>query len=121
MITEGVGKLLHRLRLSPQRPLYRAYQQLPEAVQRCKQEEFPEIREQARNAGAAVYFGDESVVRTDHHAGTTWALVGQTPFVEVTGERMSVHMISAVSPGGYLHSDVFFGACNVTVFGAVLI
>ena len=29
--------------------------------------------------GAEVYFGDESGVRTDHHAGTTWAPVGQTP------------------------------------------
>jgi hypothetical protein len=42
--------------------LYRAYQQNPEAVQRWKQEEFPEIREQARKAGAEVYFGDESGV-----------------------------------------------------------
>ena len=73
MTPQGVGKLLHRLGLSPQRPLYRAYQQNPEAVQRWKQEEFPEIREQARKEGAEVYFGDESGVRTDHHAGTTWA------------------------------------------------
>ena len=34
MTPQGVGKLLHRLGLSPQRPLYRAYQQNPEAVQR---------------------------------------------------------------------------------------
>ena len=60
MTPQGVGKLLHRLGLSPQRPLYRAYQQNPEAVQRWKQEEFPEIREQARKEGAEVYFGDES-------------------------------------------------------------
>jgi transposase len=75
MTPQGVGKLLHRLGLSPQRPLYRAYQQNPDAVQRWKQEEFPEIREQARKEGAEVYFGDESGVRTDHHAGTTWAPV----------------------------------------------
>ena len=116
MTPQGVGKLLHRLGLSPQRPLYRAYQQNPEAVQRWKQEEFPEIREQARKEGAEVYFGDESGVRTDHHAGTTWAPVGQTPVVEVTGERKSVNMISAVSPGGTLHFEVFFGSCNATVF-----
>ena len=63
-----------------------------------------------------MYFGDESGVRTDHHAGTTWAPVGQTPVVEVTGERKSVNMISAVSPGGTLHFEVFFGSCNATVF-----
>ena len=46
----------------------------------------------------------------------TWAPVGQTPVVEVTGERKSVNMISAVSPGGTLHFEVFFGSCNATVF-----
>ena len=116
MTPQGVGLLLRRLGLSPQRPLYRAYQQNPEAVRRWKEEQFPAIREQARQEGAEIHFGDESGVRTDHHAGTTWAPVGQTPVVEVTGERKSVNMISAVSPGGTLHFDVFFGSCNATVF-----
>jgi transposase len=116
MTPQGIGKLLHRLGLSPQRPLYRAYQQDPEAVRRWKEEQFPAIRAQAREEGAEVYFGDESGVRTDHHAGTTWAPVGQTPVVGVTGERTSVNMISAVSPRGALQFDVFFGSCNATVF-----
>jgi transposase len=50
MTPQGVGKLLHRLGLSPQRPLYRAYQQDPEAVRRWKEERFPAIRAQARRA-----------------------------------------------------------------------
>jgi transposase len=116
MTPQGVGQLLRRLGLSPQRPLYRAYQQNPEAVQQWKEDRYPAIREQARQEGAEIYFGDESGVRTDHHAGTTWAPVGQTPVVEVTGERKSVNMISAVSPGGTLHFDVFFGTCDATVF-----
>src|SRR5690349_341439 len=116
MTPQGIGLLLRRLGLSPQRPLYRAYQQNPEAVRRWKEEEFPKIRAQAREEGAEVYFGDESGVRTDHPSGTTWAPVGQTPVVEVTGERTSVNMISAVSPGGALKFDVFFGSRNGTVF-----
>jgi transposase len=115
MTPQGIGKLLRRLGLSPQRPLYRAYQQDPEAVRRWKEEEFPAIRAQAREEGAEVYFGDESGVRTDHHSGTTWAPVGQTPVVEVSGERNGVNMISAVSPGGALKFDVFFGGCNSAV------
>src|SRR5215217_6782809 len=89
MTPQGVGKLLHRLGLPPQRPLYRAYQQNPDAVQRWKQEEFPEIREQARKEGAEVYFGDESGLLSDHHAGTTWASVPQRPFAELTRERQA--------------------------------
>ncbi len=34
----SVGRLLRKLGLSPQRPLYRAYQQNPEAVARWKAE-----------------------------------------------------------------------------------
>lgn len=116
MTPQGVGKLLHRIGLSPQRPLYRAYQQDPEKVRRWREEEFPAIRAQAREEGAEVYFGDEAGIRTDHHAGTTWAPVGQTPVVRVTGERKSVNMISAVSPSGALKFDVFFGSCNEVVF-----
>ncbi len=40
---QGVGKLLHRLGLSPQRPLVRAYEQDPERVARWKTEEYPAI------------------------------------------------------------------------------
>jgi transposase len=116
MTPQGIGKLLRRLGLSPQRPLYRAYQQDPEAVRRWKEEEFPAIRERARAEGAQVYFGDEAGVRTDFHAGTTWAPVGHTPVVEVTGERGGVNMISAVSPRGELHFDVFFGRFDAAVF-----
>jgi transposase len=116
MTPQGIGKLLRRIGLSPQRPLYRAYQQDPEAVRRWKEEDFPAIRERARAEGAELYFCDEAGVRTDFHAGTTWAPVGQTPVVEVTGERGGVNMISAISPAGALKFDVFVGRFDATVF-----
>ena len=37
-------------------------------------------------------------MRTDHHAGTTWAPAGQAPVVITTGERKTVNMVSAISP-----------------------
>ncbi len=50
-------------------------------MQRWKsEEEFPAIRKQAKAEGATVYFGDEAGIRSDYHAGTTWAPVGQTPW-----------------------------------------
>jgi transposase len=47
----SVGRLLRKLGLSPQPPLYRAYQQNPQAVARWKAEEYPAIREQAAQVG----------------------------------------------------------------------
>src|SRR5580693_2679689 len=54
----SVGRLLRKLGLSPQRPLHRAYQQDPEAVQRWKREVYPAIRAQAESEGATVWFAD---------------------------------------------------------------
>jgi hypothetical protein len=80
----SVGRLLRKLGLSPQRPLYRAYQQNPEAVARWKAETYPQLRREAAQVGATIYFADEAGVRSDYHAGTTWAPVGRTPVVATT-------------------------------------
>jgi transposase len=109
---QGVGKLLGRLGLSPQRPLRRAYQQNPDAVQQWKTVEYPKIREEAKKAGASIFFADEASVRSTHHSGTTWAPVGRTPTVFKTGARYSVNMISAISPQGEIHFDLFEGKMN---------
>ncbi len=112
----SVGRLLARLGLSPQRPLYRAYQQDPEAVRRWKEEQYPAIAARARAEGATVWFCDEAGIRSDHHAGTTWAPVGRTPVVEVTGARFGVNMISAVSAKGALRFAVFEGTATSATF-----
>jgi transposase len=111
-----VGRILKKLGMSPQCPLYRAYQQDPEKVRIWKEETYPAIRAEAAEAGATIFFADEAGIRTDHHAGTTWAPVGRTPVVVATGERKSVNMISAVSPRGHLHFDLFEGSMNAARF-----
>ena len=76
----SVGRLLPKLGLSPQRPLYRADQQNPEAVARWKAETYPSSVG-SRAGGATIDFVDEAGVRSDDHAGTTWAPGGHTPVV----------------------------------------
>jgi transposase len=112
----SVGRLLRKLGLSPQRPLHRAYQQNPEAVERWKREEYPAIRAAAEEQGAVVHFADEAGTRSDYHAGTTWSPVGQTPVVKNTGARFSVNMISAVSAKGALRFALYEGNTNAQVF-----
>jgi transposase len=103
-ITEqAVGRMLRRWGMSPQRPVRQATQRDEEKVLRWKTEQFPKIRAAARRAGATLYFGDEASVRMDHHSGTTWAPVGETPVVRSSGDRKSVQMLSAVSAQGKLH------------------
>jgi transposase len=96
----SVCRLLAQLGLTPQRPVWRAYQQRPEEVQKWLQEEYPRIRRLAQRKKAMIFFGDEAGVRSDHHAGTTWAIKGRTPVVSSTGARFGLNLVSAVSAQG---------------------
>jgi transposase len=112
----SVGRLLAKLGLSPQRPLWRAYQQDAAAVDRWKREQFPAIREQAAQQGTTIWFGDEAGVRSDYHAGTTWAPVGHTPVVKTTGARHSVNLVSAVTAQGALRFAAYEGRFTSATF-----
>ena len=112
----SVCRLLHQLGLSPQRPLWRAYQRNPEAVERWLKEEFPAIRAEAKRAKGEVWFADEAGVRSDAHSGTTWAPKGQTPIVSTTGARFGLNVLSAVNRRGELRFMCVEGKVNADVF-----
>src|SRR3954447_6636740 len=116
----SVGRTLNHLGFSAQRPLYRAEQADPVAVARWKEIEYPTIAAQAKAAGGTVFFVDEAGVRSDYHAGTTWAPVGQTPTVAATGARFGLNMISAISAQGALRFSVLTGTLTAAEFLAFL-
>ena len=105
----SVGRLLHQLGFSCQKPLYRAYQRDPELVKQWKEQVFPQIQKRAKKEGAVIYFQDESGIRSDFHSGTTWALKGQTPIIEATGARFGLNMMGAITPRGQMHFMIVQG------------
>jgi transposase len=82
--------------------------------------EYPKIAAEARASGGTVYFVDEAGVRSDYHAGTTWAPVGKTPTVTATGARFGLNMISAITARGSLRFAVLAGTLTAPVFIAFL-
>ena len=112
----SVGRLLAQLGLSCQRPLFRAIEQDPRRVEQWLREEFPQIRAQAKQAGAEIWFEDEAGIRSDYHSGTTWGVKGQTPVVERTGQRCAVNMVSAINARGQSRFMVLEGRVNAVVF-----
>jgi transposase len=117
---QNVGKILKMLGFSPQRPVYQALERDPEQRRKWMEETFPAIRKRAGQEGASIYFADEAACRTDHHAGTTWAPVGQTPVAGHIGKRESIGMISAVSPRGEMHWMVYTESMDSELFTAYL-
>ena len=112
----SVSRLLGQVGLSAQRPLWRAYQQDPAKVEQWLQTEYPKIAARAKRQQAQIFFGDEAGVRSDCHAGTTWAPRGQTPIVSTTGARFGLNLISAVSPRGELRFMITKGRVGAKVF-----
>ena len=112
----AVGRVMHTLGFTAQRPLYRATQRDAVWVERWQREAFPAIAAEAKRAGATLLFADEAGLRSDYHAGTTWAPIGKTPVVEATGRRFSLNMLSAVSATGQFRFMVHEGSTTAKVF-----
>jgi len=111
----SVGRLLAQLGITPQKPLWRAYQQDRERVRQWIQTEYPAIARQAQQERAEIWFGDESGVRSDYHAGTTWAARGKTPVVRTTGARYRLNMLSAVNRRGKMRFMIEAKGLNADV------
>jgi len=116
----AVGELLAKLGLTPQKPLQRAYQRDPEAIEKWKRERFPAIAEQARASGGEVYFWDESGFRADAVHGKTWSKKGSTPVVQRPGQRQSISAASAVNSRGAFWYCTYQGGLNAELFVTLL-
>lgn len=108
-----VGKYLTRWGFTPQKPLDRAYEQDPAAVQRWLDEEYPAIVRRARAEGGEIYWGDETGLRSDDVRGRGYAPKGQTPVVQPCHRRENVGLVSAVTNRGVVRWMVLDRAINV--------
>ena len=102
-----IGRYLKRWGFTPQKPMRRAYEQNPAAVQAWLDDEYPAIAKKARKQGAEIHWGDELGVRSDHQTGTSYGRKGQTPVIPGTGQRFRCNMISTVTNTGTLAFMVF--------------
>jgi len=116
----AVGELLAKLGLTPQKPLQRAYQRDPEAIERWRRETFPSIARKAKEEGGEVYFWDESGFRADAVHGKTWGAKGRTPVVERPGQRQSISAASAVNSKGAFWYCTYEGGLTAELFVALL-
>src|SRR6201993_2867068 len=116
----AVGELLAKLGLTPQKPLQRAYQRDPEAIEAWRRERFPAIARQAKAAGGEVYFWDESGFRADAVHGKTWGKKGETPVVERPGQRQSISAASAVNARGAFWYCTYHGGLTAELFVTLL-
>lgn len=112
----SVGKLLASLDITPQKPLRRAYERDPEAVQLWLEQTYPELKKRAKRLGAKIFFLDEAGFQSDPPLGRTYGLKGETPVVKTSGQRQSINVISAVNARGEFWAVTYDGKMNTESF-----
>ena len=110
-----VGEYLKRWGMTPQKPVRRAYEQNPNAVQRWLDEDYPVIKAQARKEKAEIYWGDETGMRHDSQHERGYAPTSRTPVVRLNVNRTSMNMISAITNQGTVRFRVFEGTMNARI------
>ena len=108
----SVGKLLARLNITPQKPLRRAYERNPVAVELWQKETYPKLKKRAKKLGALIFFLDEAGFQSDPPLGRTYGLKGHTPVVPSSGQRQSINVISAVTASGGFWAATYTGKLN---------
>jgi len=109
MSLSGVGKLLRRLGLTPQKPLRRAYERDDKAVKEWVATVYPRVKKIAKKTGAEIFWLDEASIRSDDPLQRTWGEKGKTPVVKTSGQRQSINAISALSNKGGFWYHVYKG------------
>ena len=67
----AVGRLLASLDITPQKPLRRAYERDPQAVEQWRKQTYPKLRRRAKRVGAMIFFLDEAGFQSDSPLGRT--------------------------------------------------
>lgn len=97
-----MGNYLKRWNFTPQKPIKKAYEQNPKAVEKWMTEEYPAIKKRARKEKALIYWGDETNITNEIHHGRSYAPKGKTPEVKKVGKKIKINMISAITNKGGL-------------------
>ena len=121
----SIGKYLTRWGFTPQKPIKRAYEQSPEAVQNWLQGEYPAIDQRARAEGAEIHWGDETALVNTDVRGRSYAPAGKTPVaMAIGGTRQKLSMIATVTNQGktrWMIIDEAFDADKLIEFLQALI
>jgi transposase len=112
----AVGRLLASLQITPQKPLRRAYERDPAAVELWVQETYPNLKKRAKRLGAKIFFLDEAGFQSDPSLGRTYGLKGKTPVVKTSGQRQSLNAISAVNARGEFWAATYTGKLDAASF-----
>lgn len=112
-----VGDYLKRWGYTPQKPLKRAYEQDPKAVEYWLTTEYPAIQQRAKQEAGEIAWGDESGLRSGAQVGRGYAPAGETPEIQLTmKKRIRVNYVASLSHQGHVRFMLYTGKLSGEVF-----
>jgi len=95
-----VGDYLSRWGFTPQKPIKRAREQSPKAVDNWLRKEYPRIAANAKKEKAEISWGDETGIHNGANLERGFARSGKPPVVLLSAKKAHIGMISAISNVG---------------------
>lgn len=107
-----VGEYLKRWGFTPQKPITRAYEKNPKAVQKWLDESYPEIARRAKTENAEIQWGDETGLLNNAYYNRSYSPAGHTPSIRMPARREGISMISTVTNRGKVRFMLYEEAMN---------
>jgi transposase len=99
-----VSRLLKELQWTPQVPIRRALQRDEGAIQRWREETWPELQRRARRERRVLVFEDESGFYLLPGVVRTYAPKGQTPIIRAKQTRDHLSVMGGMTPEGKIYT-----------------
>ena len=110
-----VGEYLKRWGFTVRKPVKRAYEQNPTAVNQWLQEAYPAIAVRAKQDKAEIYWGDETGLQTAAYRARGFAPKGKKPVVRLSAKKTTISMISAVNNAGQMRFMLYRKGITATL------
>jgi transposase len=111
-----MGYYLRSWGFTPQKPKKKAYEQNPKHVKKWLEEEYPAIKERAREEKAEIHWGDETGCKNQCNHGRSYAPKGKTPVKESMSKSFKINMISTVTNQGRVQFMLYSENMNADKF-----
>jgi transposase len=102
-----VGEYLSRWGFTPKKPVKKAREQKPEAVETWLKNEYPLIAKEAKKAKAEIFWGDETGIQNEANHIRGYAPQGTKPVLKIPSKKERISMLSAVNNEGKVRFMIF--------------
>lgn len=111
-----VGEYLKRWGYTPQKPRRKNRSQDPKEVRKWLEKTYPALEARAAREDAEIHWCDEMGIGANDSSGRGYSRVGQTPELQVSGQRFRVNMVSTITNQGKLRFMTYTGTMTAVVF-----